>query len=182
MLAAGAEVIMLPMVASAQEAATFTALVDGRARLVLLVECRQAVERLPDLVAVDGVDEIHLGLNDLALSLGLANRWLVLANDLVSRAAACVLGAGRRFGLGGIARVDDETLPIRSDLIYAEYARTGATAALLSRSFTAGPPHDLTVEVARVHERIAAWRRRDPLKLEEAHAELARRACELATW
>jgi hypothetical protein len=181
-LAAGVEVIMLPMVASAHQAATFTALVDGRALVVLLVECKEAVDRLRDLVAIEGVDEIHLGLNDLALSLGLANRWLVLANELVSLAASRVLGAGLRFGLGGIGRVDDETLPIPSDLIYAEYARTGANAALLSRSFTGGLAGDLTLEVARVHERIAAWRGRDPLALAEAHAQLARRAGELATW
>jgi len=156
--------------------------VDGRALVVLLVECREALERLPALVAVDGVDEVHLGLNDLALSLRLKNRWLALASDLVPEAAAHVLGAGLRFGLGGLGRVDDDTLPIPSDLIYAEYARTGATAALVARSFRAGAADDLAREVARTHERLALWRGRDVGALEDAHARLVRLSAGIGVW
>ena len=132
---AGARVLMLPMVASPEEAATFVTLVNGRARVVLLVECRDAIARLSELIAVEGVDEVHVGLNDLALSLGLANRWLVLADDLMLDVGRRVIAAGLRFGLGGLGRAGDDTLPIPSDLVYAEHARTGATAALVSRSF-----------------------------------------------
>jgi hypothetical protein len=181
-LAAGSEVLMLPMVRTAREAERFVGLVSGRALVVLLVECKEAVDRLSDLVAVEGVSEVHLGLNDLAISFGLPNRWLVLASDLVASAARCVLGAGLRFGLGGIGRVNDDTLPIPSDLIYAEYARTGATAALLARSFHAESACDLGPEVAAVHERMALWRRRDAAALANAHAQLTRRACELGVW
>ncbi len=181
-LEAGAAVLMLPMVVSPGEVATFVRLVDARARVILLVERREAIDRLRDLVAVDGVHEIHLGLNDLALSLGLPNRWLVLASDIPTRVASCVLGAGLRFGLGGIGRVGDDTLPVSSDLIFAEYARTGASAALISRSFIGGSDYDLTREVARVHTRLAAWRRRGAQAVASAHAELVRCASELREW
>lgn len=181
-LAAGAEVLMLPMVATAREADAFSRLVRGRARVVLLVERREAVDALPDLVAVEGVHEVHLGLNDLAISLNLPNRWLALAGDLAAEAGACVARAGLRFGLGGIGRVDDRTLPIPSDLIYAEYARTGATAAVLARSFFTESDGDLTRDVARVHERMAEWRRRGAAALADAHAELGRRTRALAGW
>lgn len=181
-LAAGAEVLMLPMVATADEAARFVRLVDRRALVVLLVECREAIERLPDLVAVEGVGEVHLGLNDLAISLGLPNRWLVLAGDVVMEAVAVVRRAGLRLGLGGIGRVDDGTLPIPSDLIYAEYARTGATGALLARSFWSAPIADLGVEIARAQARLAHWRSLDCAALAAAHAELARRAGDLGAW
>jgi hypothetical protein len=181
-LAAGAEVLMLPMVAEPHDAAAFTRIVDGRAAVVLLVECREAIERLTDLVAVDGVGEVHLGLNDLAISLGLPNRWLVLASDAVTTAAAAVQEAGLRFGLGGIGRVDDTTLPIPSDLVYAEYARTGANAALLARSFWSGPALDLPLEVARAQERLARWRRSGPEAQAAAHAELCERARALGAW
>ena len=66
--------------------------------------------------------------------------------------------------------------------IYAEYARTGASAALLARSFTADVGGDLTQEVARVYERMDAWRGRDAATIARAHTELVRRAGELREW
>jgi 2-keto-3-deoxy-L-rhamnonate aldolase RhmA len=183
-LAAGAEVLMLPMVAEAREAAHLVDAVAGRARVVLLVERVEALERLVELVAVDGVDEVHVGLNDLALSLGLPNRWLVLAGDAVADAGRRVREAGLRFGLGGIGRVDDRDLPVPADLVYAEYARTGATAALVSRSFLASVTgaDALAAEVARARARLAAWRGRSPAELDAAHAELARHARLAPAW
>jgi hypothetical protein len=129
---------------------------------------------------VPGVDDIHVGLNDLALSLGLASRWQVLAGERLAAAARAVHAAGRRFGFGGIGGVDDDALPIPADLIYAEYARVGATAALVARAFpTAG---DLGVEVARARDRLTSWRAATPAALAAAHAELARRAAALTIW
>ena len=178
----GAEVLMLPMVATPEEAAAFAELVGGRAAVVLLVERIEALDRLPEMAAVDGVDEIHLGLNDLAMSLGLPNRWLVLAGDVAAEAAATTLAAGLRFGLGGIGRADDPGLPVPPEVIYAEYARTGATGALISRSFLRGAEHDLATEVRRARVALAAWRERTPEDLERAHAELGRAARASTVW
>lgn len=181
-IGAGARVLMLPMVASAAEAATFVDLVARRARVVLLVERRDALDRLAELIAVEGVDEIHVGLNDLALSMGLPNRWLILAGDLMRDAGSRVVAAGLRFGLGGVGRVGDDALPIPTDLIYAEYARTGARAALVSRSFHAHGHTDLTGEIARLRLRLAHWCARPTAALALAHAELGRRASQAAEW
>ena len=171
-IARGAEILMLPMVATAEEACSFSGLVAGRASIVLLVERIEAIERLAEMTSVAGVDEIHLGLNDLAMSLGLSNRWLVLAGDVASEAAATTLAAGLRFGLGGIGRAADTALPVPPELVYAEFARTGATGALISRSFLRGSPSELATEVRRAREALASWRERSPEELERAHAEL----------
>jgi len=176
----GARVVMLPMVATAEEARRFVDIVAGRMWVVLLVETAAALDVAGDLAAVPGVDEIHVGLNDLALSLHLATRWQVLAGERLAAAARAVRAAGRRFGFGGIGGVDDDALPIPADLIYAEYARIGATAALVARAFpTAG---DLAGQVARARARLASWRAARPAALAEAHAELSRRAAALTTW
>jgi citrate lyase beta subunit len=181
-LTRGVRVVMLPMVADAREAATFVDLVAGRARVVLLVECAEALRHLDDLVAVAGVDEVHIGLNDLALSLGLTSRWLALAGDLATAAGERVRAAGLRFGLGGIGRVDQGGLPVPADLVYAQYARTGATAALLSRSFAAADGIDLGDEVARARSRLEWWRERPAAELAAAHDELGRHARATACW
>jgi hypothetical protein len=170
------------MVASPDEARRFVDLVAGRALVVLLVERREALDGLSALVEVDGVDEVHIGLNDLALSLGLSNRWLALADDRLTEAGACVRAAGLRFGIGGIGRVDDDSLPVPSDLVYAEYARTGARAALLSRSFFGPPEMDLALEVARSRRRLSLWCRAAPDRIAAAHIELGRRARQAEDW
>jgi HpcH/HpaI aldolase/citrate lyase family len=180
-LARGASVLMLPMVTTAAEAREFVRIVNRRATTVLLIEHIEAVRRLEEIVAVEGVDEIHIGLNDLALSLDLPNRWLVLADDLALDAARKARDAGVQFGLGGIGRAGDNDLPVPADLVYAEYARTGATGALLSRSFTS-TEEDLTAEVRRAREALEAWRGRPPEQIAAAHAELGRSARRAAGW
>jgi hypothetical protein len=181
-LARGVDVVMLPMTTDAEQAQRLVDAVSGRATVVVLVEHADAIGRLPEIVAVDGVDEVHVGLNDLALSLGLANRWLVLAGDLAAEAGIVVRGAGRRFGLGGIGRADDDSLPVPSDLVYAEYARTGATAALISRSFFNRCGDTLARDVGRAREALAAWFARPAGEVAAAHAELARRAAAADCW
>jgi len=181
-LAHGTQVLMLPMVTTADQAAEFVELVNGRARVVLLVERGEALERLDELVMVDGVDEIHIGLNDLALSLGLPNRWVILAGDALVDAGTCTRDAGLRFGLGGLGRAGDDRLPIPSDLIYAQYARTGAMAALVSRSFHASSGVDLGAEIDRAARRLAFWRHAPADDLQSAHEEFSRRARALSSW
>lgn len=181
-LARGAVVLMLPMVMNAAETAEFVRLVGGRATVVLLVEHVAAIGQLGEIVEVDGVDEVHIGLNDLSISLGLRSRWMALAGELVADAGAIVRGAGLRFGIGGIGRAGDRDLPVPSDLIYAEYARTGATAALISRSFFGPGPIDLASEIACARRALAAWRCRTEDELAAAHAELASCAAKAAVW
>jgi HpcH/HpaI aldolase/citrate lyase family len=176
-LARGARVVMLPMVASAREAREFVRLVRGTATTVLLVESREGIGALPELVAIEGIDEVHIGLNDLALSLGSRNRWIPVAEDVVLGAAAVVHTAGRRFGFGAVGRPGDTDLPVPVELVYAEYARAGATAALLSRSFfRPGAAGDLHAEIAQLRAELAAWTERADGDLAAAHAELALRA------
>ena len=184
LLAAGVEVLMVPMFRTADEVARYTDVVAGRAHVVLLLETAEAAERIESIVAVEGVDEVHLGLNDLTLALGLANRFAVLATELAARVAEAVTGAGVRFGAGGIGRVGDDGLPIPTDLVYAQYPRLGATAALISRAFLAPDPErlDLAAEVARSRARLAEWAKRPRAELEAARAELSERAAATASW
>jgi HpcH/HpaI aldolase/citrate lyase family protein len=182
-LEAGTRVLMLPMVLQPAEAERFVDCVRGRAETVLLVEHIEGIRRLERIAAVPGVDEIHIGLNDLALSLGMPNRWLVLEGNVLVDAGRAVRAAGLRFGVGGIGRVDDTSLPVPSDLVYAQYARTGATAALISRSFLDGDePVNLARAIADARARLALWSGRDEADLEAARAELGRAARAAAGW
>jgi 2-keto-3-deoxy-L-rhamnonate aldolase RhmA len=182
----GVEVLMLPMFTTAQEVERFVRFIDGRAEVVTLLENRTAAERVEDIVRVAGIDNVHIGLNDLTLSLKMSNRFAVMATPLMDRIAAAVLGAGIRFGVGGVGRVatGNDKLPIPSDLIYAQYPRLGATAALISRAFFGGDPAavDLTAEVRKARQRLDWWRKQSPAALVKAHQQFRERTSACATW
>jgi hypothetical protein len=184
LLAAGVEVLMLPMFSSAEEVDQFSAIVGGRAEIVLLLELAAAAEAIDEILEVEDVSEVHIGINDFTLDLGLPNRFLALTHDLTAHVSDRVRAAGRRFGIGGIGRVDDDSLPVESDLIYAQYARLGATAALVSRAFL-GPDAasvDLPAEVARARERLASWFGRNDDELLRARDRLAEAAAGSGRW
>ena len=187
LLAAGVQVMMLPMFTTPAEVEQFVRLVDGRAQCVLLLENTAAAACISDIVKVPGIADVHVGINDLTLSLGRpnANRFEVLCSDLMKRVADVVLASGLRFGVGGIGRAMQAGQAIPSDLIYAQYPRLGATAALIARSFfVSGPDEpavDIAAEVRRARARLAWWAGRPADELERARVELLEKT-RGATW
>jgi 2-keto-3-deoxy-L-rhamnonate aldolase RhmA len=173
-LAGGVSVVMLPMFHSAEEVARVIALVAGRATVVPLLETRAAAEGIGELVAVAGLEEVHIGLNDLALSLGVRNRFEVLSSPLLRRVSEGVRAAGLRLGIGALGRVRDETVPVEPDLLYARYVELGATAALLARSFMRGldGAQQISAEVAFSRERLTWWDAAGAIARARAHRRL----------
>lgn len=155
-VAAGTKVLMLPMFTTAQEVGRFIEAVGDRAHPVLLLETAQAAFRIHEITRIPGVREIHIGLNDLRLSLGLPNHFEVLASDLMDGLCRAVRDAGIRLAVGGIGRAGDNALPVPSDLVYAQYPRLTASGALVSRAFfpASSQALDLRDEVARARARL----------------------------
>lgn len=173
LVACGAQVIMLPHFHSVDEAAHFVGAVDGRARTVLLVETASAASRVGQLCRIEGLDEIHFGLNDLSLDLGVKNHFAVLCSTLLEDACATLAAAAFPFAVGGIGRALDASLPIPSELVYAQYPRLGATGALVSRVFfTDLPQEQFAPEVTRARERLTYWSQQPTSRLREAREEL----------
>ncbi len=159
LIEAGVEVLMLPMFRTVGEAAEFIEIVNGRATVTLLVETAAAAMRLHEIVALPGVDEIHIGLNDMHLDMGLANHFEVLTSGFVDMLADIIKDAGIPFGFAGIGRTGQTGLPVSTDLIYAQYPRVGATRALMARSYYAPDFRqlDLTAEVAATRAAMDRW-------------------------
>lgn len=132
-IADGADVVMLPMFTTANEAELFIDYVAGRAKTCLLVETPQALTRLDDILDLQGIDEIHLGLNDLHLGMHLDFMFELLSGGIVEYACNKIAAHGIKYGFGGIARVGLGTLP--AEYIIAEHHRLGSQMAILSRSF-----------------------------------------------
>ena len=66
-IANGADVIMLPMWRTADDLRQLVRMVNGRAKVMPLLETDTAAEHLPEALAVPGIDQMHIGLNDLHL-------------------------------------------------------------------------------------------------------------------
>jgi hypothetical protein len=170
----GARVLMLPYFKEPRQAASFLEIVDGRADTVLLVETAAAVAHIREIVSLSGVSEIMLGLNDLHRDMGLTHAFEVLTSDWIESVSRHVRDAGLRFGFGGIAQAFEDTLPVPSELVYPQYARLGATAAWLARSFYAGlNPRQIPTAVRQVRDRIAWWSNQPQPVLETQCAKLA---------
>jgi citrate lyase beta subunit len=180
----GVRVLMLPMFESAREVELLLELVAGRARVVPLLETRAAAADIERLVALSGLDELHIGINDLSLSLGVANRFAVLFSSLVGDVCRTAEAAGLRIGIGAIGRFDDRSLPVEPDLVYARYVALGATGALLARSYAARATDaaELAGLIATSRERIDWWRRRPPAELADAGAALQRSLARVTVW
>lgn len=129
----GADIIMLPMFRTAEDASTFVSLVGGRAKTMLLLENKEAQANIDQILSVKGIDEIHIGLNDLHLSHGMDFMFQPLANGMVDALAEKITARGIPFGFGGIARLDEGFLPAR--FVISEHYRLGSQMAILSRSF-----------------------------------------------
>jgi 2-keto-3-deoxy-L-rhamnonate aldolase RhmA len=129
----GADIVMLPFFQTRREVETFVKFVDNRVKTMLLLETPEAVKNLDEIIGVDGIDYIHIGLNDLHLGYGMKFMFELLADGTVEKLCEKISKKGVRYGFGGIARLGKGTLP--AELIIAEHYRLGSSMVILSRSF-----------------------------------------------
>lgn len=129
----GADIVMLPFFKTKEEVETFVKIVNGRAKTCLLLETSEAVKKVDDVLSVQGIDYIHIGLNDLHLSYNLKFMFELLADGTVERLCKKFRARGITYGFGGIASLGKGALP--AEYIIAEHYRLGSSMAILSRSF-----------------------------------------------
>lgn len=129
---AGADIVMLPMARTIDDAQRFIAAVNGRAKTVLLLETRDAARNIEGIINT-GFDEVHIGLNDLSLEYGLPFMFSLLANGTVEDLCSRIRQQGIPYGFGGLARIGSGKLP--TEYVLMEHIRLGSSRAILSRSF-----------------------------------------------
>jgi 2-keto-3-deoxy-L-rhamnonate aldolase RhmA len=131
--AAGADILMLPMINHPAEASRFVQVVAGRSKTCLLLETGAALARLGDIISVSGIDEVHIGLNDLHLALKLDFMFEVMSGGLIDYMVQTIRDRGLRFGIGGVARLGHGL--VSPELILSEHVRLGSSQVILSRDY-----------------------------------------------
>ena len=130
---AGADIIMLPMFRNAQEVKEFLSIVDHRVKTILLLENKDAVDNLEDILKLEGIDEVHIGFNDLHISYKKKFMFELLTDGTVKKICKTLKNKEIPFGFGGIARIGHGALP--AEYIIPEHYALGSQMVILSRSF-----------------------------------------------
>lgn len=145
---AGAEFVMLPMYRKKEEVEKFLSYVDRRSKTMLLLETIDAQKNLESYIELPGIDEVHIGLNDLHLEYKKTFMFELLADGTVEKIACILKKHGIRFGFGGFARVGYGILP--AEMILTEHYALGSEMAILSRGFCDANIADKPEDVADI--------------------------------
>lgn len=130
----GADIVMLPYFKTVEEVKKFINLIDGRCKTMLLVETPEAVDKIDEILNLKGIDEVHIGLNDLHLGYKKKFMFELLTDGTVEYLCKKFKEHGiTQYGFGGISRLGTGELPAED--ILTEHYRLGSKAAILSRSF-----------------------------------------------
>lgn len=133
-ISAGADRIMLPMWRTAEEVREFIGAVGGRCRTLLLMETIGAEECLDEVMAMQEVDEIHIGMNDLHIEYGLTYMFELLTNGKIEEICGRLRKSGIPYGFGGVGAIGADLHP-GAERVILEHYRLGSSGVILSRSF-----------------------------------------------
>ena len=131
---AGADVIMLPMWKTVDDVKTFFDIVGRRTKTILLLETEEARLCLDDVLELDDIDEIYIGLNDLHLSQGKNFMFELYADGTVDGIVRKLKQSNIPFGIGGVGRVNSQNL-LSAENILCEHYRLGSSMVILARAF-----------------------------------------------
>lgn len=155
----GADILMLPMAMNHHDVEEYVRYVDGRAKVCIMIETAAALARLDNILAVPGVDEIFIGLNDMHLSMGLTFMFELLSGGLVEYAANKCKSVKIPFGFGGIARIGEGLLP--ADYVLGEHIRLGSSSVILSRTFKGVEGVDANARIINLSEEVGKIRKKE---------------------
>lgn len=100
---------------------------------MLLLETPEAVKNIDNILKTDGIDYIHIGLNDLSLGYKMKFMFELLADGTVEKLCNKFKENKIEYGFGGIAALGKGAIP--AEMVIKEHYRLGSTCAILSRSF-----------------------------------------------
>lgn len=157
----GADMIMLPYFTAPVQAEQFLACVNNRVNTSLLVETQEAIATI-DTILCYPMDEIYIGLNDLAISMQRKKIFEVTYEAFFDQVCAKLKKSGIPFGWGGLARLSSTHLPIDPECILAQQIYHGASVAWLGRTFRNGLDNhfsEMEREIIQLRKAIDKWKK-----------------------
>lgn len=104
---------------------------DAATMVIPMVETLEALERVEEIVAVEGVDMVLVGTNDLTAEMGIPGRYDdPRVRDAYRRIIDAARGRGKHVGIGGLASRPDLVAEIVG--MGARYVSTGTDLGFLA--------------------------------------------------
>jgi hypothetical protein len=153
---AGADILMLPMIQNLKHFNCIVDQVHGRVEILPLIETPYSIFKLKEIIQITKPKQIHFGLNDLHLSLGMNNLFEVLLSPLFASAVSYSSDKVELVGIGGIG---DPLIKqnVSPELLLKEYKRLGSQSVILSRNFFEnGYLHSRIISSLNLFERLIA--------------------------
>lgn len=132
-ISAGADYVMLPYFKTVSDVKRFLTAVNRRTKTVLLFESAESISNIDEILALDGIDEAFIGLNDLSLDYGKKFLFSLLADGTVATIIKKFKEKNISFGFGGMATLEGGLLP--GKMILAEHYALKSNSVILSRAF-----------------------------------------------
>lgn len=157
---AGADIVMLPFFKTITEIQRFLKIVNGRVKTCLLIETPESVSIIDEILEQNGIDMLHIGLNDLHLALGKKFMFELLVDGTVEKLCSRIKAKGIPYGFGGLASLSKGIIP--GSMVLKEHVRLESSMVILSRSFcNADKISDLEEIRAIFNEGIAEIRKQE---------------------
>jgi 2-keto-3-deoxy-L-rhamnonate aldolase RhmA len=109
--------------------------INDATMVIVMLEDAEGLEAVEEIAAVEGVDLLHIGTNDLTTSMGIGGEY---DNPLVMQAYARTIAAcrrhGKHVGTGGMASRQDKVAEVVK--MGVRYVSTGADLGFLVKACT----------------------------------------------
>ncbi len=135
-LEAGVDELLIPMVRTACELEQVFEMVNGRARVGIMVETVDAVNCISDLSTLP-LSRVYVGLMDLAIERKSSSPFEAMVDGTVEKLREHI---NAPFGLAGLT-IPSHGFPIPSHVLMAELVRIGCDFTVLRRSFISDTQH-----------------------------------------
>lgn len=147
------DIIMLPMVKTADEVIIFDNLVSDKAEKLIMIETSESLEKVDEIIKASKNSDFFIGLNDLHLSLGMSFMFEPLSNGIIEHLSDIFNASNIKFGFGGIAKLGEGLLS--SKLILSEHIRLGSSFVILSKSYKENTSNkNFDIEIKKIREHI----------------------------
>ncbi len=170
-IARGADIVMLPMFKESHEVNKFIEIINKRAKVSLLLETSEAFRNIEEIIKNTGINEIHIGLNDLHISMKKKFLFQLLSEGHVEELAEIFNRESIDFGFGGISKLGHGLLD--SSLILSEHYRLNSKMVILSRDFKKiEPASNYKYEIQKIKDYLSVLEKSSLEALESNRIEL----------
>ena len=130
----GADIIMIPMITSLENYQSMVDRIQDKAKVLPLIETPYSVFKLSEILDYSDLTQIHFGINDLCISLGMKNLFEVLLSQTFQDTVRNIKISGLVKGIGGIGdpQISQKVSPLA---LLNRYMKCGSNSVILSRSF-----------------------------------------------